>query len=152
MGQNQCYHFGAGAPPILEPILVGIGMFTGGTIWILTHGQFNLGRLHHGLFDDGHLWASDELRRPRWTKRAGGTPRRKIWDGFFWGWHLFLVGLKGHQKEAIHFGGCAVVKIHAPPPSLPSTKSYDLRRQSGLCVRRQNGALWPTLVRWIWAM
>ena len=24
-------HFGVGAPPILEPILVGIGMFTGGT-------------------------------------------------------------------------------------------------------------------------
>ena len=23
-------HFGVGAPPILEPILVGIGMFTGG--------------------------------------------------------------------------------------------------------------------------
>ena len=23
------------SPPILEPILVGIGMFTGGTIWIL---------------------------------------------------------------------------------------------------------------------
>ena len=30
VGQNQ-YHFGVGAPPILEPILVGIGMFTGGT-------------------------------------------------------------------------------------------------------------------------
>ena len=27
-------HFGVGAPPILEPILVGIGMFTGNTIWI----------------------------------------------------------------------------------------------------------------------
>ena len=25
------YHFGVGAPPIFEPILVGIGMFTGGT-------------------------------------------------------------------------------------------------------------------------
>ena len=25
------------SPPSLEPILVGIGMFTGGTIWILTH-------------------------------------------------------------------------------------------------------------------
>ena len=31
-----------GAPPILEPILVGIGMFTGGTIWILTHGHISL--------------------------------------------------------------------------------------------------------------
>ena len=29
--QNPWYHFGVGAPPILEPILVGIGMFTGGT-------------------------------------------------------------------------------------------------------------------------
>ena len=27
------------APPILEPILVVIGMFTGGAIWILTHGH-----------------------------------------------------------------------------------------------------------------
>ena len=42
VGQNQWYHFGVGAPPILEPILVGIGMFTGGTIWILTHGQIGL--------------------------------------------------------------------------------------------------------------
>ena len=33
------HHFGVGAPPILESILVGIGMFTGGTIWILTHGH-----------------------------------------------------------------------------------------------------------------
>ena len=31
VGQNQWYRFGVGAPPILEPILVGIGMVTGGT-------------------------------------------------------------------------------------------------------------------------
>ena len=37
-GQHQWYHVGVGAPPILEPILVGIGMFTGGT-GILTHGH-----------------------------------------------------------------------------------------------------------------
>ena len=36
VGQNQWYRFGVGAPPILEPILVGIGMFTDG---ILTHGH-----------------------------------------------------------------------------------------------------------------
>ena len=30
-GQHQLYHFGLGAPPILEPILVGIRMFTRGT-------------------------------------------------------------------------------------------------------------------------
>ena len=40
MGSN----FGVDAPPILEPILVGIGMFTGGTIWIWTHGQPSNGR------------------------------------------------------------------------------------------------------------
>ena len=42
VGQNQWYHFGwyVNSPPILEPILVvRIGMFTGGTIWILTHGR-----------------------------------------------------------------------------------------------------------------
>ena len=32
-------HFEVGAPPILEPILVGIGMFTKNKIWLLTHGQ-----------------------------------------------------------------------------------------------------------------
>ena len=32
-------HFGVGAPPILEPIFVGIGMCTGGASWILTHGR-----------------------------------------------------------------------------------------------------------------
>ena len=33
-------HFGwsVNSPPSLELILVGIGMFTGGTIWILAHG------------------------------------------------------------------------------------------------------------------
>ena len=30
---------GFGAAPILEPILVGVGMFTGGTIWVWTHGH-----------------------------------------------------------------------------------------------------------------
>ena len=39
MGQNQRYRFGVGAPPSLEPILVGIGMFTAGTTWIFTHGH-----------------------------------------------------------------------------------------------------------------
>ena len=34
-GSNQQYHFGVGTPPILA----GIGMFTGGTIWTLAHGQ-----------------------------------------------------------------------------------------------------------------
>ena len=31
--------WGIGAPPMFEPILVVIGMFTGGTIWLLTHGH-----------------------------------------------------------------------------------------------------------------
>ena len=44
-------HFGFfGAPPILEPILVvGLNrMFTGGTIWLLTHGHMFLGRPSEG--------------------------------------------------------------------------------------------------------
>ena len=36
--KNQWYHFGVGAPPILESILVvGLGSSLG-TIWLLTHG------------------------------------------------------------------------------------------------------------------
>ena len=36
---NGIPFWGIGAPLILEPVFVGIGMFTGGTIWILTHGK-----------------------------------------------------------------------------------------------------------------
>ena len=39
MGQHQWYHFGVGAPPMLVYLSGDFGMFTGGTIWILTHGQ-----------------------------------------------------------------------------------------------------------------
>ena len=42
VGQNPWCHFGVGAPPFLEPISVGIAMFTGGTIWILTHGKIHV--------------------------------------------------------------------------------------------------------------
>ena len=42
MVQIQWYHFVTGAPPILEPISVGIGMFTEGTFWLLTHGQVTI--------------------------------------------------------------------------------------------------------------
>ena len=42
VAQNQWYHFGLGAPPILEPTLVGIGMFAGGTIWLLTNGHIGV--------------------------------------------------------------------------------------------------------------
>ena len=38
VGQNQWYHFGVGVPPILESIVVRIGMFTWG-YGILTHGH-----------------------------------------------------------------------------------------------------------------
>ena len=43
------------SPPILEPVLVGIGMFTGGTIRILTHGQIT--------FDHGESPKSRQLFR-----------------------------------------------------------------------------------------
>ena len=36
---NGIPFFRVGAPPVLGFILVGIGMFTGGTIWVLTHGH-----------------------------------------------------------------------------------------------------------------
>ena len=38
VGQNQWYHFEVGAPLILVYVS-GIGIFTGGTIWLLTHGH-----------------------------------------------------------------------------------------------------------------
>ena len=63
VGQNQWYHFEVGAPPILVGILARIGMFTGGTIWVLTHGHIAI---------SGLLGAS-----PFNTKTAGrGTFRR----------------------------------------------------------------------------
>ena len=34
MVQNQQYHFGVGAPPVLEPILVGIGILTHGHMFL----------------------------------------------------------------------------------------------------------------------
>ena len=37
MVQNQWLNFGIGAPPILEPILVGIGTFTGGMVFFLIY-------------------------------------------------------------------------------------------------------------------
>ena len=37
MGQNQCYHFGVGAPPNS----VYFSGWIGGTIWILTHGRLD---------------------------------------------------------------------------------------------------------------
>ena len=42
-------HFGLGAAPILEPI-VGIGIFTGGTIWLLTHAHLGLPFVEGTLF------------------------------------------------------------------------------------------------------
>ena len=39
VGQDQWYHFGVGAPPISVYFSGWIGMFTEGTIWILTHGH-----------------------------------------------------------------------------------------------------------------
>ena len=45
VGQNQRYHFGVGAPPILAYFSGWIGMFTGGTIWVLIHGHMSKARL-----------------------------------------------------------------------------------------------------------
>ena len=50
-------HLSSSAPPILEPILAGIGgigMFSGGTIWILTHGHVP-GQSPVGFQDLGQL-------------------------------------------------------------------------------------------------
>ena len=54
------YRFGVGAPPILEPILVGIGMFTGGAIW-MTH---------------GHVAQSEDCPTGRGLQRLPKRPRR----------------------------------------------------------------------------
>ena len=74
VGQNQWYHLGVGAPPILEPILLGIGMFTGGMIWTLTHG-------HIILLDQTAAWLGPGIflrittqRRLATSPMIGGTP------------------------------------------------------------------------------
>ena len=74
VGQNQWCHFGVVAPPILVCCSGWIGMFTWGTIWILTH----------------LLKASSEPRTPRifkslvqnsdrhFEERDGWLPTRKV--------------------------------------------------------------------------
>ena len=56
-------HFGVAAPPILEPILVGIGM-TGATIWTLTHGHLNV-RQQWGPFLVSPLGGTSRRHIPR---------------------------------------------------------------------------------------
>ena len=73
--QNQRYHVGIGAPPILEPILVGMGMFTGGTIWVLTHGQ--MGQSSQGTFEhEVSLWVPSKTTKNR--GRGGGGTLKKL--------------------------------------------------------------------------
>ena len=62
------------SPPILEPILVKIGMLTGGTIWILTHGHVAVGQ----------KWAP-ELNPGKWklwTNTCGPFPGGSIFDPY----------------------------------------------------------------------
>ena len=48
-GNNgNCIFVGVGAPPILVYFSGWIGMFTGGTIWVLTHGPILEGLERHG--------------------------------------------------------------------------------------------------------
>ena len=76
VGQN---HGSVNSPPILGPILVMIGMFTGGTIWILTHGHLGLpvfvSTLFHLEGNGGSLSEVDPLLSPQKGERAieGGT-------------------------------------------------------------------------------
>ena len=85
-GQNQWYHFGVGAAPILVEILVGIGMFTGGTIWILSHGHIDQplrGRISPSLAgpEQAHQRGSAHERagtaHPEAPKRAEVPPRNR---------------------------------------------------------------------------
>ena len=60
VGQEQCYHFGVGAPPIILVYFSGwIGIFTGGTIWILTHGHVALDSHALRFKSSGHRGADD---------------------------------------------------------------------------------------------
>ena len=83
VGQNQLYHFRVGAPPILEPILVGIGMFTGGTIWLLTQADLYIEA------DSGHDGSarSHRSRPERWSQRGKSAVRRDQLGAHskFWG-------------------------------------------------------------------
>ena len=75
VGQHQWYHFGVGAPPILEPILVGIGMFTGGTIWVLTQPLSILNKhlglgLHFGAMLGPMVPSRCQLALPRGSEES----------------------------------------------------------------------------------
>ena len=67
------------APPILEPSLVRIGMFTGGTIWILTHGHASFTARElvsagdaRDTVDFANTLARSHLAAPR-AKRSSGS-------------------------------------------------------------------------------
>ena len=78
VGQNQWYHSKVGAPPILEPILVGIGMFRG-TIWILTHGHLNTANWP-ALTQYGTHIAEAAVLHPA-SSATGGYPLAKALKG-----------------------------------------------------------------------
>ena len=91
VGQNQWY----GAPPTLVYFSGWIGMFTGGTIWLLTHGQMTVKTLSPekglplGLQELGITGreefeeaGGEELAWMLRTTDGGVLPREEVW--FLW--------------------------------------------------------------------
>ena len=73
----SCWLDWVNSPPLLEPVLVGIGMLTGGyDVWILTHGHLQP-RPVFFLAKDGAL-GKEELPAVQWWKWARGFLKRKV--------------------------------------------------------------------------
>ena len=88
MVQNQCYHFGIGAP-ILEPILVvgyfsgWIGKVHGGTIWLLTLGPNPRQAAGPNVFCcQEKVWGTGWVPLTPWLRRSWRGAERRA-DGFW---------------------------------------------------------------------
>ena len=85
VGQNQRYHFGVGAPPIFVGILVGIGMFTGGTICILTHGNMCDPPCFYSPSALGSISIASPIARRRFSRLGFSLPTEFVSDlSHFW--------------------------------------------------------------------
>ena len=107
VGQNQSYHFGAGAPPMLVYFSGDWLKFTGGTMWILTHAHIcccppRLKQAPREKIKPAR--ASEEVSKPRPKRKPtgsicqGSSGKSKSWG------ILGMCGSKINHLPGFHFG------------------------------------------------